>query len=136
MGDLRKNTRNSIGRFAMGAIWNEGELQWGQFEGKHTQQHRANCNMGELHHILRCASSRTLPLHVCFLDVRKYVNTQKTSWAWYEYVCARCRGELQFALVAIRPYRELCFQVLKIVKINTINKIKPINNEKIFIFAL
>ena len=82
---------------------------------------RANCNS---------------PLHVCFLDVRKYVNTQKTSWAWYEYVCARCRGELQFALVANRPYRELCFQVLKIVKINTINKIKPINNEKIFIFAL
>ena len=28
------------------------------------------------------------------------------------------------------------FQTLKIVKINTINKIKPINNEKIFIFAL
>jgi len=37
---------------------------------------------------------------------------------------------------AIRLYRELCFQVLKIVKINTINKIKPVNNEKIFIFAL
>ena len=53
---------------------------------------------GRIAHILRCASSRTLPLHVCFLDVRKYVNTQKTSWAWYEYVCARCRGELQFAL--------------------------------------
>ena len=23
---------------------------------------------------------------------------RKTSWAWCEYVCARCRGELQFAL--------------------------------------
>ncbi len=65
-----------------------------------------------------------------------HVNTQKTSQAWCEYVCARCRGELEFALVANRPYREPCFQVLKIVKINTINKIKPINNEKIFIFAL
>ena len=27
---------------------------------------------GRIAHILRCASSRTLPLHVCFLDVRKY----------------------------------------------------------------
>jgi len=42
---------------------------------------------------------------------------------------------MQFALVVNRPYRGLCFQVLKIVKINTINKIKPISNEKIFIFA-
>ena len=91
---------------------------------------------GRIAHILRCASSRTLPLHVCFLDVRKYVNTQKTSWAWYEYVCARCRGELQFALVVNCPYRGLCFQALKIVKINTINKIKSINSKKFFIFAL
>ena len=65
-----------------------------------------------------------------------HVNTQKTSWAWHGFLCVCRRGELQFALVANRPYRELCFQVLKIVKINTINKIKPINNEKIFIFAL
>ena len=61
-----------------------------------------------------------------------HVNTQKTSQAWCEYVCARCRGELEFALVANRPYRELCFQVLKIVKINTINKIKSANIEKNF----
>ena len=27
---------------------------------------------GRIAHILRCASSRTLPLHVCFLGVRKY----------------------------------------------------------------
>ena len=44
----------SQGRFAMGAIENMGEfgmganLEWGRFEGKHTQQHRANCNMGDL----------------------------------------------------------------------------------------
>ena len=27
---------------------------------------------GRIAHILRCASSRTLPLHVCYQDVRKY----------------------------------------------------------------
>ena len=32
-----------------------------------------------------------------------HVNTQKTSWAWYEYVCARCRGELQFAHISNSP---------------------------------
>ena len=58
----------SEGRFGMGAKYNVRDLR-----KKRTQQHRAicnggrfaiwaNCNMGELHHILRCASSRTLPL--------------------------------------------------------------------------
>ena len=65
-----------------------------------------------------------------------HVNTQKTSWAWYGFLCVCRRGELQFALVANRPYRGLCFQALKIVKINTINKIKSINSKKFFIFAL
>ena len=41
----------------MGAKYNVRDLR-----KKRTQQHRANCNMGELHHILRCASLRTLPL--------------------------------------------------------------------------
>ena len=40
--------------FSPRAIENMGEfemwanLEWGRIEGKHTQQHRANCNMGEL----------------------------------------------------------------------------------------
>jgi len=38
----------NMGKFVIGAIENMGDLQWGRFEGKHTQQHRANCNMGEL----------------------------------------------------------------------------------------
>jgi len=33
----------NMGEFGMGAICNMGELR-----EKHTQQHRANCNMGEL----------------------------------------------------------------------------------------
>ena len=31
-----------------------------------------------------------------------HVNTQKTSWAWYGFVCVCRRGELQFAYIAIR----------------------------------
>ena len=28
----------------------------------------------------------------------------KTSWAWCEYVCARCRGDLQIALMLLRAF--------------------------------
>jgi len=44
----------SQGRFGMGTIENMGEFgMWaicnmGELREKHTQQHRANCNMGEL----------------------------------------------------------------------------------------
>jgi len=34
-----------------------------------------------------------------------YVSTQKkASWAWCEYVCARCRGDLQIALMLLRAF--------------------------------
>jgi len=33
-----------------------------------------------------------------------HVNTQKTSRAWCEYVCARCRGDLQIALMLLRAF--------------------------------
>ena|GEM_PF-3276031 len=88
---------------------------------------RANCNS---------------PLHMCFLDVRKYTckYTKKHHGHGMDlFACvvgAKSASWRSGVCDANRPYRGLCFQVLKIVKINTINKIKPINNEKFFIFAL
>ena|GEM_PF-1520162 len=43
------------------------------------------------------------PLHVRYPNVGKYY-MQIASRAWHEDVCVRCRGELQFAHVAIHPY--------------------------------
>ena len=86
---------------------------------------------GRIAHILRCASSRTLPLHVCFLDVRKYT---------CKYT-KKHHGHGMDLFACVFSHVDGCvvsfvFQTLKIVKINTINKIKPISNEKIFIFSL
>ena len=47
-----------------------------------------------------------------------HVNTQKkTSWAWYEGVCVRRRGELKFAHITICPYCKihLCCKFVHIV---------------------
>ena len=79
VGDLRENTRNSIGRFVtwvnlewgqivtwrrlgMRVNCNMANLKWGQIWNGDEFEMWVICNMGELHHILRCASSRTLPL--------------------------------------------------------------------------
>jgi len=65
-----------------------------------------------------------------------HVNTQKHHGHGVSMFAHVVGANCNSPLLQIAHTEGFCFQVLKIVKINTINKIKPISNEKIFIFAL